>query len=46
MNELHVDLMNFKGHWIEVFHSSDAEDVERYLRTRTAPDAEIIWDVA
>jgi hypothetical protein len=44
--ELHVDLMNLKGEWVEVFQSSDAEDVKRYLRTRTDPEAEIIWDVA
>jgi hypothetical protein len=44
--ELHVDLMNLKGEWVEVFHSTDAEDVKRYLRTRTDPEAEIIWEVA
>ena len=46
MIELHIDLMNLKGQWIEVFHSSDSEEVKRYLRTRTDPEAEIIWDVA
>jgi hypothetical protein len=44
--ELYVDLMNLKGEWIEVFHSIDAEDVRRYLRTRTDPEAEITWEVA
>jgi hypothetical protein len=46
MIELHVDLKNLKGQWIEVFHSTDAEDVRRYLRTRTDPEAEISWEVA
>jgi hypothetical protein len=46
MIELHVDLMNLKGEWVEVFHSTDAEDVRRYLRTRTDPEAEISWEVA
>jgi hypothetical protein len=44
--ELYVDLMNLKGEWIEVFHSIDAEEVRRYLRTRTDPEAEITWEVA
>ena len=44
--ELHVDLMNLKGQWVEVFQSTDAEDVRRYLRTRTDPAAEISWEVA
>ena len=44
--ELHVDLMNLRGEWIEVFHSIDAEEVRRYLRTRTDPEAEITWEVA
>jgi hypothetical protein len=46
MLELHVDLMNLKGEWVEVFQSTDAEDVRRYLRTRTDPEAEISWEVA
>jgi hypothetical protein len=44
--ELHVDLLNVKGEWIEMFQSTDPEDVRRYLRTRTDPEAEIIWEVA
>ena len=44
--ELHVDLMNLKGQWVEVFQSTDAEDVRRYLRTRTDPTAEISWEFA
>jgi hypothetical protein len=44
--ELHVDLMNLRGEWVEVFQSTDADDIKRYLRTRTDPGADIIWEVA
>ena len=44
--ELHVELMNLKGEWVEVFHSTDTEDVRRYLKTRTDPEAEVTWEVA
>ena len=43
--ELHVELMNLRGEWVEVFRSSDPEDVRRYLVTRTDPEAEIAWEV-
>jgi hypothetical protein len=42
--ELHIELLNLKGEWVEVFKSPDPEEVRRYLRTRTDPGAEIIWN--
>ena len=42
--ELHIDLWNLKGEWIEVFQSSDPEEIQRYLRTRTDPGVEITWN--
>jgi hypothetical protein len=44
--ELHVDLMNLRGEWVEVFHAIDPKEVKRYLRTRTDPGAEIKWEIS
>jgi hypothetical protein len=44
--ELHIDLMNLRGEWVEVFQSDEPEEVQRYLSTRTDPGAEISWEVA
>ena len=43
--ELHIDLRNLKGEWVEVFQSDDPNEVQRYLATRTDPGAEISWEV-
>jgi hypothetical protein len=44
--EFHVDLMNLRGEWVEVFHAIDPAEVKRYLRTRTDPGADIKWEMS
>jgi hypothetical protein len=44
--EFHVDLMNLKSEWVEVFHTVDLQEVKRYLNTRTDPGAEIKWEMS